>query len=56
MEVPYTALRLVSIKSCIITLTLIPDGETNEHVLDSEKKNFKKMDLHVISLTKVTLA
>lgn len=26
--------RLVSIEPCIITLTLIPDGETTEHVLD----------------------
>ena len=30
--------RLVSIESCIIMLTLIPDDETTEHVLDSEKK------------------
>ena len=34
--------RLVSVDSCIITLTLIPDDETTEHVLDSEKKTLKK--------------
>ena len=48
--------RLVSVDSCIITLTLIPDDETTEHVLDSEKKLLKNGLTYVISLSRITLA